>query len=184
MHYPSNCYLPTTMSPHVWTFDFWLELREASFTALPSALRFHRLRGFHTFSVKMSDKTPKSSREAVRPDMRVLNQQLTFALFFRPWNPAASDKSPSSSNPATSSGPTLFSKPPPPALLKPDSAASTGAGGVFGMPPPSRPPAEGAALFSKPASAQSQGGSGLFGKNLSSSGTGTSGLIYCMPHVL
>ena len=133
----------------------------------------------------MSDKTPKSSQEAVRPDVRALNRQLTLAPFFRPWNPAASDKSPSSSNPATSSGPTLFSKPlPPPALLKPDSAASTGAGGVFGMPPPSRPPAEGAALFGKLASAQTQGGSGLFGKSLSLSGTGTSGLIYCMPHVL
>ena len=80
----------------------------------------------------------------------------------------------------SSSGPNLFSKPPP--SFQPDPAASTnplqgtgGTGGVFGMPPPSRPATEGAGLFGKPASAPAQAGSKLFGKNVSSSDTGSSG---------
>ena len=79
----------------------------------------------------------------------------------------------------SSSGPNLFSKPPPSFQAGP--AASTnpllgaGTGGVFGMPPPSRPATDGAGLFGKPAPAQTQAGAKLFGKNVSSSDTGSSG---------
>ena len=113
----------------------------------------------------------------------LLSSITKFVLNFDPYYSDLEAKSPGNpfnlSPPAqTSSGPSLFSRPPPPVLFKPESAASTGAGGVFGMPPPSRPLTEGAALFGKPAPAQTKGGAGLFGKNFSSSGTGTSGLNF------